>query len=91
MRISHPLFQYSIITMRHILSHSSGLRSNYEEEFYHGIPGDNFFKTHLIDVTLRYLLNKASWLSEVTGNITYYRNVGTALDALITERISDFS
>ncbi|CAF3587805.1 unnamed protein product [Rotaria sp. Silwood1] len=67
--------------MRHILSHSSGLRSNDEEEFYHGIPEDNFFKTNLIAVTLRYLLNKASWLSEVTGNITYYRNIGTALDA----------
>ncbi|CAF5044537.1 unnamed protein product, partial [Rotaria sp. Silwood1] len=58
--------------MRHILSHSSGLRSNDEEEFYHGIPEDNFFKTNLIAVTLRYLLNKASWLSEVTAEHYVY-------------------
>src|SRR5690606_21138283 len=35
MKISHPLFPNIKITMRHILSHSSGLGSNYEEEFKH--------------------------------------------------------
>ncbi|CAF2878320.1 unnamed protein product [Rotaria sp. Silwood2] len=91
MRILHPLFPYSIITMRHILSHSSGLGSNYEEEFHHGMPGDDFLKTNLTDVILRYLLNKASWLSEAPGNVTYYTNVGAAWGALIIERISDLS
>ncbi|CAF4594395.1 unnamed protein product [Rotaria sp. Silwood1] len=91
MRISHPLFPYSIITMRHILSHSSGLGSNYEEEFHHGMSGDDFLKTNLTDVILRYLLNKASWLSEPPGNVTYYTNVGAAWGALIIERISNLS
>ncbi|CAF4346963.1 unnamed protein product, partial [Rotaria magnacalcarata] len=60
MRIFHPSHPLSIITMRHIVSHSSGLGSNYEEEFHHGTPGDDFVKTNLTDVVLRYLLNKLS-------------------------------
>ncbi|CAF3339260.1 unnamed protein product [Rotaria socialis] len=87
-RIFHPSHPQSIITMRHILSHSSGLGSNYEEEFHHGMPGDDFVKTNLTDVVLRYLLNKLSWLSEAPGNVTYYTNVGAAWGALAIERIS---
>lgn len=91
MRIHHPLYPTSIITMRHILSHSSGLGSNYEEEFHHGMPGDDYLKTNLTDVVLRYLLNKASWLSEAPGNITYYTNVNAAWGAVIIEKISGLS
>jgi CubicO group peptidase (beta-lactamase class C family) len=55
------------------------------------MPGDDFLKTNLTDVILRYLSNNASWLSEAPGNVTYYTNVGAAWGALIIERISGLS
>lgn len=91
MKIFHPLYPNSTITMRHILSHSTGLGSNYDEEFQHAMPGDHFLKTNLTDVILRYLLNRISWLPEAPGNITYYTNIGPSWAALIIERISNIS
>ncbi|CAF4156067.1 unnamed protein product, partial [Rotaria sordida] len=88
---SKSIFVLASLSKAFILSRSSGLGSNYEEEFHHGIPGDDFLKTNLTDIILRYLLNKASWLSEAPGNVTYYTNVGAAWGALIIERISDLS
>ncbi|UJR16798.1 hypothetical protein I4U23_003697 [Adineta vaga] len=87
-RIFHPFFPNVTITMRHILSHSTGLGSNYEEEFQHGMPGDDFVKTNLTEVTLRYLTNNASWLAKAPGNVTYYSNVNAAWGALVVERVS---
>lgn len=91
MRIFHPLYPNSIITMRHILSHSSGLGSNYDEEFQHAMPGDEFLNTNFTEIVLRYLSSKLSWLPEAPGNITYYTNVSPSWGALIIERISGVS
>jgi len=34
--------------MPHMLSHSTGLGSNHEEDFHHASPGDDFLKTNLL-------------------------------------------
>ncbi|CAF1482216.1 unnamed protein product [Adineta ricciae] len=90
-RIIHPLFPNATITMRHILSHSTGLGSNYEEDFQHGMPGDDFVKTNFTEVVLRYLTSTASWLSKAPGDVTYYSNINAAWAALVVERISHLS
>ena len=87
-QLCHPLFPNSTVTLRHILSHGSGLGSNYEEDFHHALPGDDFVKTNLTEVVLRYLTNHASWLAEAPGHVTYYSNVNAAWGALVVERVS---
>ena len=90
-RLSHPLFPNVTITVRHILSHGTGLGSNYEEDFLHAMPGDDFTTTNLTEVVLRYLTTNASWLEEPPGQVTYYSNVNAAWAALVVERVSGLS
>lgn len=91
MRLSHPLFPEVSITMRHVLSHSTGLGSNYEEDFTHAMLGDDYMRANLTEVVLRYLMKNASWLPEAPGNVTYYSNINAAWGALVVERVSGLS
>lgn len=44
MRIVHPLYSNISITMRHILSHRSGIGPNFDEEIKHYVPRGWFYE-----------------------------------------------
>ncbi|CAF0889726.1 unnamed protein product [Adineta steineri] len=90
-KIIHPLYLNSIITLRHLLSHTSGIASNFEEELEFNQPNDDFTQTNLTETILKYLNNKSNWLSQSPGNITEYSNIGVCLAALIVEHVTHMS
>ncbi len=91
MRIFHPLYPNISITMRHILSHRSGIGPNFDEEIKHYVPKDDFTKTNLSDIIYSYINNKFNWLSSPPGIIVHYSNIGASLAAFIVEQIAQIS
>ncbi|CAF1655162.1 unnamed protein product, partial [Adineta ricciae] len=91
MKVTHPHYPNKTITMRNLLSHSSGIRQNIEEEYKLYVPGDDFAKRNLSDVIKMYLSHENSWLPVPPGNLTYYSNIGTGLAAHIIERLAGIS
>jgi len=88
MNVIHPFYPNISITMRHILSHTSGIGPNFDEEIKHYVPNDDFTKTNLSDIILSYINNKSNWLPNPPGTIFHYSNIGASLAALIVEQIS---
>lgn len=71
MKIIHPCFPNSTITIRHLLSHSSGIGFNLVEQLKFYLPGDSFTQTNLGDLIENYLNKKESWLPIPPDNITF--------------------
>ncbi|CAF0761990.1 unnamed protein product [Adineta steineri] len=91
MKVIHPHYPNRTITMRNLLSHSSGIRQNIIEEYKLYVPGDDFTKRNLSDVITMYLSHENSWLPVPPGNLTYYSNIGTGLAAHIIELLAGIS
>lgn len=91
MKIIHPLYPNIPITMRHVLTHRSGIGPNFDQEMKHFMLNDDFTKTNLSYVVLSYISNKANWLSEPPGITFHYSNIGATLAALIVEQITQIS
>jgi CubicO group peptidase (beta-lactamase class C family) len=91
MKVIHPLHPHFPITLRHLLSHTAGIESNFEEDLQHFKPNDEFTQTNLVDVISKYLNNKSNWLPESPGNVTHYSNIGATLAALIIECVTNIS
>ncbi|CAF3795982.1 unnamed protein product [Rotaria sp. Silwood1] len=91
MKVIHPLHPNIPITIRHLLSHTAGIKSNFEEELKHFKPNDDFTQTNLTKIISKYLNNKSNWLSESPGNVTHYSNIGPSLAALIVEHVTNMS
>ncbi|CAF1299180.1 unnamed protein product [Rotaria sordida] len=87
MKIFHPQYPNISITTRHLLTHTSGIGTNFEEELTHYLPGDSFTQTNLGNVIQKYLSNEKSWLPIPPGNKTFYSNMGACLAAFIVERV----
>jgi CubicO group peptidase (beta-lactamase class C family) len=90
--ISHPLYPTYSITLRQLLSHSASIGKNNEVEI-------NFFQTDdkaltettLTEACFSFLNNASNWLPYPPGTVTLYSNVGSALAALIVERVAKIS
>ncbi len=91
MDVLHPWYPNISITMRHILSHTSSIGPNFEEEIKHYLPNDDFTKTNLSDIIRSYIHNNSNWLSNPPGTVVHYSNIGASLAAFIVERISQIS
>ncbi len=87
MKIIHPFYLNISIAMRHLLSHTSGIGPNFNEEIKHYVPNDDFIKTNLSSIIFSYINNKSNWLPNPPGTIFHYSNIGTSLAALIVEQI----
>ena len=91
MKILHPFYPTIPITIRHILSHRSGIGPNFDEEIKHYLPKDDFTKTNLSDIIFSYVNNTANWLRHPPGSVVHYSNIGASLAALVIERIARMS
>ncbi|UJR12542.1 hypothetical protein I4U23_016718 [Adineta vaga] len=91
-KITHPFYPNTIITTRHLLTHTAGIGVNFVEELKFYLPGDEYTKTNLGDVLKNYLSYNDSWLPITPGhNISSYSNVGASLAAYIVERLANIS
>ncbi|CAF3379193.1 unnamed protein product [Rotaria sp. Silwood2] len=88
MKVIHPFYPNISITMCYILSHTSGIGPNFNEEIKHYVPNDDFTKTNLSDIILSYINNKSNWLYKPPGTVTHYSNIGASLAALIVEQLA---
>lgn len=91
MKVHHPLHPNSSITLRHLLSHTSSIASNFQDELQHYQPNDDFLSKNLVETISKYLENRSHWLDESPGNVTHYSNIGPSLAALIVECVSNIS
>lgn len=91
MHIVHPFFPNATITIRHLLTHSSGIGLDLVEQYKFYLPGDGFTQVNMGDVIENYLSRNDSWLPIPPGNITFYSNVGAGLAAFIVERLAGVS
>lgn len=88
-KIIHPLYPNVFITMRHLLSHTSAIEPNFDDEIKHYVPNDDFTKTNLSDIILSYVNNQQNWLPKPPGAVVHYSNIGASLAALVIEQITE--
>ena len=88
LRVVHPLYPKSTITMRHVLSHTTSIGSNDDQEIYYFSPNDDFTQANLADDVFSFIQNKSSWLPNPPGTVARYSNIGAGLAAVVVEKIT---
>tara|TARA_Y100000590_G_scaffold33140_1_gene36326 strand:- start:2340 stop:3473 length:1134 start_codon:yes stop_codon:yes gene_type:complete len=93
-KVSNPFFPDSIITLRHLMSHTSGIIDNnkiYPKYYNYGddspISLEIFLKDYLTPNGR--LFNKNNFTKKNSGLEFNYSNIGAGLAGLIVEKISD--
>ncbi|UJR18231.1 hypothetical protein I4U23_005130 [Adineta vaga] len=89
-RIFHPQYPSHSITLRKLLSHSASIFVNHAVQNTYYQPGDTAYEQQsLADMVYQYVNpNTSNWLPRPPGSVTSYSNEGSALAALIVERIA---
>ena len=89
-RIYHPSFPSHKITLRQLLSHSASINRNDQMEGVFVKLGDAALTpTGLTEACYTYLHpNASNWLPHPPGTVTLYSNIGSALAALVVERVT---
>ncbi|CAF0885830.1 unnamed protein product [Adineta steineri] len=89
-KIFHPRYPSHSITLRKLLSHSASIavNSKLRDTFYQ--PDDTAFaQSTLADMCFTHINpNTSNWLPEPPGSVTFYSNEGSALAALVVERVT---
>ncbi|CAF3310273.1 unnamed protein product [Rotaria socialis] len=91
-RIFHPRYPLHSITLRKLLSHSASIHidSLILNTYYKS--DDDAFKESLADMCFKYINpNTPHWLPKPPGTVASYSNEGSALAALVVERVSNMS
>ena len=91
LQVQHPIYPDQSITMKHLLSHTSGIGPNVEIEMTHYVNGDDFAQTNLTDTVFTFIRNRSNWLSNQPGDFVHYSNMGTSLAALVIGYITNQS
>lgn len=92
-RISHPSYPSDLISLRHLLSHTSSISVD-DNVLVDSIKSNDlaFDGLNLMDFSFDNLVDKPSnWLEDPPGTVTKYSNEGTTLAALIVEQMSNMS
>ncbi|CAF0789515.1 unnamed protein product [Adineta ricciae] len=89
-RIFHPKYPSHSITLRKLLSHSASIFVSYAVQNTYYQPDDTAYEQRsLADVVYQYVNpNTSNWLPKPPGSVTSYSNEGSALAALVVERVS---
>ncbi|CAF3584281.1 unnamed protein product [Rotaria sp. Silwood1] len=91
-RIFHPNYTSHSITLRRLLSHSASIYVNPQVRNTYYRPNDDVFNESLAEFCFKYVNpNTPYWLPKPPGTVTSYSNEGTALAALVVERITNMS
>jgi CubicO group peptidase (beta-lactamase class C family) len=93
LKIFNPFYPIHSITLRHLLSHSASIGKNFEIENQFFRAGDQALtETNIAEGCFAFLNpNASNWLPYPPGTVTLYSNVGSALAALIVERVAKIS
>ncbi len=85
--LKHPYYPSKKITMRHLLTHTGGIKSDSDED-YDSYPKPDPNKS--LDQFMQSVLkNKSFWLKKRgPGDKKYYSNLGAALAALVVEKVA---
>ena len=89
-RVYHPLYPRHPITLRQLLSHSASINRNDQMEgAFVQLEDAALTSTSLADTCYTYLNpNSSNWLPHEPGTVTLYSNIGSALAALVVERVA---
>ena len=88
LRVVHPLYPNHTITMRQVLSHTTSIGPNSQQELNYFSPNDDFTRANLTDDVFSFVQNKSNWLPNPPGTVAMYSNAGAALAALVVEKIA---
>jgi len=93
LKISNPFYPTHSITLRHLLSHSASIENNFEIENQFFRPDDKALtETNIAETCFSFLNpNASNWLPYPPGTVRLYSNVGSALAALVVERVANIS
>lgn len=89
-RIYHPLYPSHAITLRRLMSHSASIAVPGNLLLAAFLPGDTAFVETLADSCFRYVNPNVSdnWLPKPPGTVSFYSNEGSAVVALVVERVA---
>ena len=90
MNVFNPFYPTLKITLRKLLSHSASIANNPQLEPYFFRMNDRALtETTLAEACFEFLNpNASNWLAYPPGTVTLYSNVGSALAALVVERVT---
>jgi CubicO group peptidase (beta-lactamase class C family) len=87
-RIFHPHYPLHSITLRKLLSHSASIAVSPQIQNTYYRTGNAAFTESLAEMYFKYVNpNTTFWLSKPPGSVTFYSNEGSALAALVAERV----
>jgi CubicO group peptidase (beta-lactamase class C family) len=88
-RIFHPHYPLHSITLRKLLSHSASIAVDPQVQNSYYRPGDTAFEESLAEMCFKYVNpNTTFWLPKPPGSVSFYSNEGSALAALVIERVA---
>ena len=89
-RIYHPKYPSHAITLRRLLSHTASVSVPTELLFGAFLPGDTAYVESLAESCFRYVNPNVTdnWLPKPPGTVSSYSNEGSAVAALVVERVS---
>ena len=91
-RIYHPDYSSHSITLRKLLSHSASIAVSPDLLNTYYQPDDTALEQSLAEFCFKYVNpNMSHWLPAPPDRVTLYSNEGSALAALVVERVANIS
>jgi CubicO group peptidase (beta-lactamase class C family) len=88
-RVFHPGYPTHSITLRRLLSHTASIAVDRQIGNNYFRQGDTAFVESLADVCYKHINpNTTNWLPKPPGTAVFYSNEGSALAALVVERVA---
>ncbi|CAF4342002.1 unnamed protein product, partial [Adineta steineri] len=89
-KIFHPRYPSHSITLRKLLSHSASIAVNSKlQDTFYQLGDTAFTQSTLADMCFTHINpNTSNWLPKPPGSVTFYSNEGSALAALVVERVT---
>merc|ERR1712194_125214 len=90
--VRNPNFGSVPITYRHLYTHTSGLKDDFEGYLYgDSCPNNTPYPTSLLEVLQNYVGKRKNWYNLTPGSKHRYSNMANTLGALLVEKHSGMS